>query len=193
MSTERRARTRLASFLAIAACTLPMQAHEAAAQAERGISAEADPADRTGKASRDPLAAWQAARAALPAGHQVRRLAFAPHGLNVFSTVAGAETPVRVVFLQWTGDGYTPSDPESRDDVGCEAPGATPEQVDRALLAMTASTAWRDHVDQVGTLLLECLATPKLYWNVLIEPAGGYQAGVPIETQQLPFTPGAPD
>lgn len=180
----------LLSLLAAWACCAVNSA-SAAPPAERELQAEADPADPTGKASRDPGPAWAAARPLLPADHIVRRIAFAPHGLNVFSTPRGSDAPVRTVFLHWDGVRYVAGEPEMRDSIGCTAPGAEPAQVDNALQALLATPAWQDHAASVGTLLLECLSGPQLHWNLLIEPARGYTAGVPIETHQVPFTPDA--
>lgn len=181
----------LLPVLAAWACAMPSAS--AAPPAELGLQAEADPADSTGKANCDPASGWAAARVLLPADHLVRRIAFASHGLNVFSTTRGTDAPVRTVFLHWNGARYVAGKPEMGDSIGCTAPGVDAGQVDRGLQALLATPTWQDSAASVGTLLLECLTTPQLHWNLLIEPPGGYQAVVPIETRQIPFTPGPVD
>lgn len=158
----------------------------AADRVEAELRVEAEPEDLSGVASRNPLPAWQAARAALPAGHKVRRLAFAPHGLNVFSTADGADAPVRASFYSYAGGRYVAAGSEDREAIGCRA-ATTVDAVDHALANLLVDPEWLRVAPQVGTLLLECLTADSLHWSVLLVPPGGYQAGVPIATRRFEF------
>lgn len=145
------------------------------------------PIAETGVPSKDPLAAWRVGRSVIADGGEVRRLAFAAHGLFVFHSPP-ASSDVLASFVQWLDGAYQAEAPEPRTADLCQAEGVDPDLIEPALQQLLAQPEWRQHATQLDSLILECHGE-KLFWSMLVPPDGGYQAGVPVKPVELPFQP----
>jgi hypothetical protein len=145
------------------------------------------PAPKPGDAVAAPQAAWAAAREVLPAGHWVRRIAFARHGMFVFFS-AGADDAVQGQFLDWRDGAWRAEPPEPREAGLFKAAGVPPGTVDRGLARLLQSPAWQAQQGRLLSFTLES-HEPRLFWSLLLVPEGGLREGEPLPSVRLPFEP----
>lgn len=157
-------------------------AFEVEAESEPGVEVETAPPVR------DPATAWAAAQASLPAGHAVRRIAFAMHGVVLLHAPGGPRARTLVTFFDWMDGRYSAHATERYEGVACIAPGVDPVQVASALDRLLADRSWQKHHRSLDSLILEC-SGDTLFWWLLPVPEGGFREGVTFATVKVPFQP----
>ena len=164
-----------ALLLALAPITAPL--------AQEGVDLETDPNAQSPLAQ--PERAWQHAVAQLPAGHRVRRLAFAHHILFVFHSLPYDERILATAFEPVGGQLQAgPSEP--REALRCRAPGVDPATIAPALREVLKAPEWHRLRPRLDSLTLECHEA-RLRWSLTPVPLGGFVEGEAIPTVELPF------
>jgi hypothetical protein len=165
-------------LLAVALALAP-----AAALAQQDLDVEADPNAQS--PLRQPERAWAQAVTQLPAGHQIRRLAFAHHILFVFHSLAGDERILATAFEPEDGR-LLAGEAEPREALRCRARGVDPAAIAPALREVLRSPEWQRLGPRLDSLTLECHEA-HLRWSLLAVPLGGFVEGQAIPTVELPF------
>lgn len=164
-------------------CGLLLALAPATALAQQELDVEADPREQSPLAQ--PERTWAQAATQLPAGHQVRRLAFAHHILFVFHSLPGDDRIFATTFETRSGRllaGAT----EPREALRCRARGVDPAAIAPALREVVRSPEWQRLRPRLDSLTLECFDA-YLRWSLLPVPLGGYVEGEEIPTVELPF------
>jgi hypothetical protein len=174
---------RYALLLSLAVWVVSPAGAEDLVERESGAALEVETAPPT----RDPAFAWASLKSALPAGHEVRRIAFAMHGVNVLHGAAD-DARTFVTFFQWMDGRYSALDTENFEGIPCTAPGVDPAHVTSALDRLLAGKQWQEWWRSLDSLILECNADT-VYWWLFPVPEGGYQEGVTFATVKVPFKP----
>lgn len=161
-----------------------------ASGADESVEFDAGPAleVETAPPARDPATAWAAVKASLPAGHTVRRIAFAMHGVFVLHTPGGRRARTLVTFFDWIDGRYSAHDTERYEGVPCIAPGVEAADITAALDRFLAVKQWQQYRRSLDSLILEC-SGETVFWWLLPVPEGGFQEGVTFATVSVPFEP----
>ena len=171
-------------LICLALCVASAPGAEDAIERDTHIALEVE----TAPPARDPVGAWAAVKTSLPAGHTVRRIAFAMHGVFVLHAPSGRRARTLVTFVGWMDGRYSAHDTERYEGVPCAAAGVDTGQVTSALDKLLAGKQWRQYRRSLDSLILECSADA-VFWWLLPVPEGGFQEGVTFATVKVPFEP----